>query len=143
MAGRRGQTDGSLTRGGLWPRSRNQRGTTFVEALVALSLFGVGAAAVANLLSQHIRMQGTNGTTTAAISLAEEELEDIRALEYADITSRWAVQVVGGTTYGLQTNVVANAPEANMKTIQTTVTWAEPSGAKEYALYAIYTDVTH
>lgn len=110
---------------------------------MALALFGVAAAAVGDLLSHHIRMQGTNGTTTTAISLAEEELEDIRALDYADITSRWAVQVVGGISYGLQTNVAADWPEANMKTIQTTVTWSEPSGAKEYALYAIYTDVTH
>lgn len=110
---------------------------------MALALFGIAASAIGNLLSQHVRMQGTNGTATCAISLAEEELEDLRALDYADIASRWALRVVGGVSYALQTDVVANAPEANMKSVQTTVTWSEPTGAKRYALYAIYTDVTH
>ncbi len=120
----------------------NQRGTTLVEALVALTLFGMAAAAIGQLLSQHIRLQGDNASVTTAIALAESELEDIRSLDYPQIASRWAIQVVNGTTYSLETDVVADAPEANMKTVSTTVTWADALGSKQYALNAIYTDVT-
>ena len=140
---RKAQAHDSSPRREIGQFGQHQRGATLVEALVALALFGVAATAIGNLLSQHIRMQGTNGTTTSAISLAEEELEDLRALDYGDIASRWALKVVGGNSYALQTDVVADSPAANMKSVQTTVTWSEPTGAKRYALYAIYTDVSH
>jgi len=120
-----------------------QRGTTLIECLVAIVLFALAAAAVGDLLTAQIRMQGSNGTTTTAISLAAGELEDVRALHYEDMASRSSTNVVGGMAYTLDTGVVANSPQPNMKTVRTTVLWTEPTGAKSYTVHAIYTNVTH
>jgi type II secretory pathway pseudopilin PulG len=113
-----------------------------MESLVALTLFALSAAAVGTLLTNEIRLQGTNGTTTTAVSLAERELEDLRSMDYSDIASRSATSVVGGATYYLTTTVVPDSPAPLMKSVTTNVTWTEAVGAQSYLLYAIYTDVT-
>ena len=123
-------------------RFRNQRGVTLAESLIALALLGIAVSAIGDLIVQQVRLEGNNGTTTTAIALAEAELEDMRALHYDDMLSRSSTSVSGGTTYTLQTSVVADSPAPNMKTVSTTVTWAEALGARAYAMYAIYTNVT-
>ena len=121
-----------------------QRGATLIESLVALGLFGVAAAAVGTLLTQHIRVERTNGTTTAAIAVAEAELESIRSLDYPSIATRAfdPTPAAGRPAYHVQTTVVADSPAPSLKSITTQVNWTEPAGAKSVSLYAIYTDVT-
>ena len=123
---------------------RRQRGATLIESLVAVSLFGIAAAAVGGLLTQHIRRQATNGTTTAALTVAETELESIRSLDYSDIASRTTdpTPAAGSPAYHVVTTVVADYPAPTLKTITTQVTWTEPSGTQSVSLNAIYTDIT-
>ena len=123
-------------------RARNQRGSTLMESLVALALFSIGAAAISTLLTQHIQQQVTNGTGTTAIALAGKETENVRALDYQDISCRAADSVVDGANYHIETTVIDNHPKDNMKSVTTTVTWTEPRGPQTYSLYAIYTSVT-
>jgi len=123
--------------------ARNERGTTLVECVAAIVLFAIAAAAIGDLLTEQIQMQRSNGTTSTAISVAAGELEDVRTLNYGDMANRSSTTVVDGVTYNLETSVVANSPQKNMKTVHTTVVWTEPTGAKSYTLHAIYTDVTH
>lgn len=123
-------------------RFRNQLGSSLFESVVAVALFGLSAAALNNLLIQHVRSQGTNNTTTAATSVGERELESLRALDYSGIASRSSTTVIGVTTYTVQTTVATDTPAAGMKSIATQVGWSEPTGAKTVSLYAIYTDVT-
>jgi prepilin-type N-terminal cleavage/methylation domain-containing protein len=124
--------------------SHTQRGATLVESMVALGVFGMVAAAVGTLLTQHIRSERTNGTTTNAITVAEAELEDIRSLDYSDIATRTfdPTPAAGSPKYHVQTTVVADSPAPSLKTITTQVTWTEPAGSRSVSLYAIYTDVT-
>jgi prepilin-type N-terminal cleavage/methylation domain-containing protein len=125
-------------------RIRAQRGATLIESLVAVGLFGIAAAAISNLLIQHIGAERTNGTTTTAIAIAEAELESIRSLDYADIASRTIdpTPATGSPTYHIRTTVVADSPAPSLKSITTQVSWTEPVGAHSVSLYAIYTDVT-
>ena len=121
-----------------------QRGATLIESLVALGLFGIVAAAVGNLLIEHIRRERTNGTTTAAVGLAEAELESIRSLDYPDIASRVTnpTPAAGSPAFHVLTTVVADSPAPSLKTITTQVSWTEPAGSQSVSLYAVYTDVT-
>jgi prepilin-type N-terminal cleavage/methylation domain-containing protein len=125
-------------------RQTHQRGATLVESLAALALFGIAAAAIGNLLTQHIRTQTTNRTTTGALTIAEAELESLRALDYGDIASRTVdpTPAAGSPAYHVQTTVVADSPAPNIKAITTQVSWTEPAGSKSVSLYATYTDVT-
>lgn len=123
-------------------RIRNRHGSTLAESLVAMGLFAVTAAAMGQLLAQHIRLQGTNGTTTAAITLAAREFEDMRALDYNDMVSRSSSVTAGAITYTVQTTVVADSPEPNLKSVTTRVSWAEPTGPQAYTAYGIFSDIT-
>ena len=120
----------------------SQRGATLLESLVAVVMFALTARATEILLSQQLRMQVTNFTTTAAIVLASKEIEDLRALDYPNVASRSSSVTAGAITYSIRTTVVADSPKPNLKSITTSVTWTEPSGPKAYSLYAVYTDVT-
>ncbi|HVO25340.1 MAG TPA: type II secretion system protein [Candidatus Margulisiibacteriota bacterium] len=126
------------------PNRWNQRGATLIESLVALGVFGMVAAAVSTLLTQHIGVERTNGTTTAAITIAEAELESLRSLAYPNIATRTfdATPAAGSPTYHVETTVLTDSPAPSLKSITTQVTWIEPAGSKSVALYAVYTDVT-
>jgi type II secretory pathway pseudopilin PulG len=116
----------------------NQHGSTLVESLVALSLLGLTAAAIGNLLSREISLDATNGTSTTAISLAEQELEDLRAQDYDAVASRSSTNTVDGATYNVQTTVVPDSPAPDMKSVTTTVTWTDVRGPQSYDVYTIY-----
>jgi type II secretory pathway pseudopilin PulG len=120
----------------------SERGSTLIESLVAIGLFGLVMAAVGDLLITHIRMEGLNVMQTTAIGLAERELEDLRAIQYSDIVSRTSTQTVDGMRYTITSTVTADTPAPNEKSINTAVTWTDRSGAQSYALNAIYTAVT-
>jgi hypothetical protein len=118
-----------------------QQGSTLLESLVAIGLFGLAMAALGNLLVTHIRLEGSNLMQTTAIGLAEREFEDLRAIDYNDIVSRSSTSTIGGIAYTVTTTVTADMPAANMKTINAAVTWTDRTGAQSYALSAIYTAV--
>jgi type II secretory pathway pseudopilin PulG len=122
-------------------RLRTQHGTTLVESIVALGLFAIGAGAVGSLLTQHIRQQVTNGTSTTAVSLAEQQFELLRGLNYDDIAGSTTVTAVDGMTYTIRTTATSNVPAPNMKQIEVQVSWTEPKGPQVYTGYAIYTAV--
>jgi len=122
-------------------RWHSERGTTLVEALFAVGLFGVAAAAIVVLLVGQIRQQGLNLARTSAITLAERELEDLRTVDYASISSRSFTKTIGGMNFTVGTTVLPDTPAASMKTISTVVTWTEPNGPQSYSLSAIFTSV--
>jgi prepilin-type N-terminal cleavage/methylation domain-containing protein len=120
----------------------NARGSTLIESLIAISIFGLGMAAIGNLLVSHIRMQGLNLTYTTAIGLAERELEDLRAINYAHIVNRSSTQTVDGIRYTITTTVTTDVPLPNEKSIMTVVSWTDRSGNHSSRLDVIYTALT-
>jgi prepilin-type N-terminal cleavage/methylation domain-containing protein len=124
-------------------RLTTQPGFSLIEVVVSLGLFVLAAAAVSSLLVSQMRMETSNATTTTAISLAARTLEDIRALDYADIpASQTSTTTVGGLTYTVTSRAVFDTPSTGMASITATVRWNEPLGARSYTLNAVYTDVT-
>ena len=119
-----------------------ERGSTLIESLVALGLFGLMASAMGSLFTTHIRAEGSNVRRTAAIALVEQEFEDLRSLDYDSIMSRSSTSTTGHVTYTLTTTVVPDMPAPNMKTITATLTWTDNYGPQTYSANAIYTAVT-
>lgn len=122
-------------------RSSNQRGSTLVESLVAICLFGLCMVAMSNLLVTHIQMEGANLRQTTAIGLAERELEDLRAINYSEIVSRSSTQTMGNIAYTVTTTVAQDSPSPNEKRINTVVSWTDRGGVQSYALNTIYTAI--
>jgi type II secretory pathway pseudopilin PulG len=65
-------------------RSRRQRGAMLVELLVAVTLFGFTAAAVAQTLVAAQRLRATSERWMRATQLADERLERLRAGDRSD-----------------------------------------------------------
>lgn len=122
-------------------RARSVHGVTLTETMVALTLFALCASAIGRLMTTQIRLASTNNLTSRAYALAEQELENIRGYDYSDIASASSSVDVGNVRYSIATNVQANVPAVNLKTITVTVTWTEPTGNKNVALNTIYTAI--
>ena len=92
-------------------------GSSLVEALVAAAVVLTVAAGVAQLLIWSRRAVWGAGAETAAVSLAVEKLEQLRALE-------WRVDAAGLRHSDRTTNLSGEAPAANGTGLQ-----RSPSGA--------------
>ena len=120
---------------------QDARGVLLIETIVALGLFALGVATMGGFMVHQIRAAGSNRYYTEAYTLAEQELEDLRALEYQDIAPRSSESAVGGMTYKIESKVKSGDPGPNMKGIKVTVTWNEPGGKKNVELRTIYTAI--
>ncbi len=123
-------------------KRRRSRGFTLLEVLVSLSLFGLVASGIGALAAQTMVRTIENRHSTAAALLAQQELERLRGLEYADVAPLSATTTMGGRSFTVVDTVLNNNPAANMKKITVTVTWRGPEGPRSYAISTIYTDVT-
>jgi prepilin-type N-terminal cleavage/methylation domain-containing protein len=122
-------------------RKRQRRGFSLIETLVSISLFALSAAAIGGFLTQQIRAAGANFRTSYAYTVAEEELEAIRALDYDQMVSRSSTKSLGATRFNIATAVTPNQPSANMKSIQVTVSWTDNSGEKNVTVSTVYAQV--
>ena len=123
-------------------KRRRQRGFTLVDILAGLTLFAIVASAVALLATQSVRRTVENRHSSAAVLLAQRELERLRGLDYPLVAGGVTSASMGGQAYTITTSVQTDAPAPNMKQIAVVVSWTGPEGARSYGLHTIYTDVT-
>lgn len=123
------------------PPWRNSRGVSLMETMVALSILAFSSATVGQFIVRQTRMANTNHLTSVAQTLAEEKLEDLRALDYDDIAPSSSTKTVGSIVYTVGAEVQANAPGPNMKQIVVDVSWADPLGAQHVTVHTIYTAI--
>lgn len=121
----------------------SEHGFTLIEAMAALGVFALAAAAIGNLFISHMRMETSNATETTAISLAAKELEGLRALDYTNIPgSRNSTTTVGGVAYTVTSTATFDSPASGMASVATTVSWTDQLQAQSYTINVVYTDVT-
>lgn len=98
-------------------------GFTLIEILVALVILGVSLLALAGLMVTTTRNNASAGQVTEAATLAQDKLEELRAIPWDRVASGQDQQV-GSTGIGYERswNVVTNG---NVKTITITVNWSD------------------
>lgn len=129
--------------------STRKSGFTFLEVLVALSLFAVGMISVLAIFPVNRRFLLQSANTTQAVELAQEKLEQVRALTYNDLTVgayEAAAPVTADTTnplsqYTRQTTVTlldGNRQTTNtdqgLKKVDVQVSWKEHGANRQYTL---------
>ena len=119
-------TRGVPRRGHPLARLAGERGTTLMELLVAVVLFGLTAAALAQTLVSAQRLRASSEHWLRATELADERLERLRAGDRSEdaasigvFTRTWRAGVADGT--------------AEMERIDLTVEW-EDRGPQRFAL---------
>ena len=81
--------------------NRRQRlgGFTLVEALVAMAIFALGLAALMPLVIANVRANDSAGVRTRAVALAQEKVEEIRAMTFDGVLALVADTETVDTVY--------------------------------------------
>lgn len=122
-------------------RRVDSAGSSLLEALVSLSLLAILTAAVGTFLTGHVRRSAWTYQRTYAYSLAQQELEEMRALDYDNLVSRAKTVPSGSATYTVSTTVVPNSPAPQLKTVSVTVSWTDQRGPQSITVATAYAQV--
>lgn len=127
-------------------RTIGNRGFSIIEALVASTIFAVGMAASAGMLTLSMKTTQSSSLDAHAAALAQQELENLRSLVYASIATRdpftsVAPDVFYGASFLVHSDVQIDQPAANMKTITVTASWTDRGAPRSYVMRSIYTNI--
>ena len=130
-----------MLRFSLKPKSSSE-GFTIIEALIAMAILSVGLLAMGSLLVSIMGYNKSAGHVTAATTLAQDKIEELKNTFYDSIstttTTENDIDAEGnaGGIYDRETQVAADTPGPNMKEVNVTVsyTW---KGAQSVSLKTI------
>jgi type IV pilus assembly protein PilV len=101
-------------------------GFTLIEIMIAVAIISIGLLALGGLQVSLIRGNALSQRMTAAVSVAEQAVEQIKKTPYANIQSESPTQVTAsGLKFTSQVDVTNDTPLTNTKTITVTVTWSD------------------
>lgn len=128
---------------------KRQGGFTFLELLLATSLFTVGMISVLQIFPVNRRLLTQSSQTTQAVYLAQEEMEYIRTLDYATLTTgnfepTETLDNTGGAIFTqyqrstvvslIDSNRATTATDIGLKKVVVTVTWTEHNISRQYSI---------
>ncbi len=101
-------------------------GFTLIEIMIAVAIISIGLLALGGLQVSLVRGNALSQRMTAAISVAEQKIEQVKNTPYANIQAESATQIqASGINFTRQVTVTDNSPLANTKTVNVTVTWSD------------------
>lgn len=120
------------------PRQRlknNQEGFTLIELMIAIVILSVGLLGMATLTGSIVQKNKFSNDLTAATTLAQDKLEDVRANGYASAVSETKTACV--TPFSeYQREVTVSTLSAGMKQVTVKVYWG-PSDAHDIEIKTI------
>lgn len=118
-------------------RKKRSKGFTLVEVLIAVLLLGIGMLSMASLAATVINGNSFSSKMTTASTLAEDRLEQVQRLGFANAASAAGTEssVPGYASFSRVTTVTTGSPGANMLTATVTVSW--DSGARSLTMRTI------
>ncbi len=122
-------------------KSRNEKGFTLLEILIAITVLSIGLLGMAGLTTNIIHGNMLSKKVTTATTLGQDRMEHFRRLGYsatptADTTTTENYNSIANfSSYKRVSFIDVNSPSAGMKTITVTVYWK--SNAESVALKTI------
>lgn len=108
-------------------RPPHQRGFTLIEALIALVVLSLGLFGLMQIQTRVMTETGDSKTRTAAVNLAQEKLEELRARSYARIVSDHDGETVpaepGGSADFTRSWAVTGHTSPPYKEVSVTTSW--------------------
>ncbi|MBM4055195.1 MAG: prepilin-type N-terminal cleavage/methylation domain-containing protein [Planctomycetes bacterium] len=99
----------------------NNCGFSLVEIMLSIAIIAIGLFAVMSVLIIIIKGNTHSNRSTAAMTLAQDRLEDFGNMDYDDIAGTYTVY--NDPDYYLLATVANNTPVTNTKTITINVYW--------------------
>ena len=115
-----------------------EEGFTLIEIMITLVILSIGLTALAGLQVSAIKGNTFSKRMTAAVSIANEKLEQMKDTDYANILSESSTQITrSNMRFTRQVTVTNNSPLANTKTVNVTVTWSDGSNSHSVPITTI------
>lgn len=119
------------------PLKRKNGGFTLIELMIAILILSVGLLGMATLTGSIVQKNKFSNDLTAATTLAQDKLEDVRANGYASAVSETKTACAGDfSDYQREVTVNNDTPASGMKEITVTVYWG-PSDAHDVEIKTI------
>ena len=109
------------------PRVQRRNGFTLIEILIALGIFTAAILGVAISATSVIKANQSSYSTTIAINLAQDKLEELKALPASLASGGPVTDSINGETFSRSWTVTSDSPITGMKRIDVTVTWTDYS----------------
>ena len=107
-------------------RNSANQGFTIIEVLVAMGIFTVAILGVAISATSVIKANQVSYSTTIAINLAQDKLEDLKANPTSLASgSESPILDDSGEAFARSWTVTANSPVTGVTKIDVTVTWTD------------------
>ena len=116
-------------------KSRNEKGFTLLEILVALTVLSIGLLGMAGLTTSIIHGNTLSKKVTTATTLGQDRMEHFRRLGYSgtpstDTTTEENYNSIPDYPFYKRVSFIdVNSPSAGMKTITVTVYWNSDAGS--------------
>jgi type IV pilus assembly protein PilV len=106
---------------------RETNGFTLIEILIATVIITIVSLGATSLTVGIMRGNSFSKRLTTAITLAQDRLEDVKRLGYANVGTAAGTQNYGSITnfsgYKRVVTIANDTPAAKMKTVNVTVSW--------------------
>jgi type IV pilus assembly protein PilV len=110
-----------------------EEGFTLIEIMIALVIMSIGLTALAAVQISAIRGNAFSKRMTTAVSIADEKIEQIKSIPYANIISESSIQITqSNMNFTRQVTVTNNSPLPNSRKVEVVVTW--PEGSKSHSV---------
>ena len=104
--------------------TRNNKGFTLIEVLVAMVILSVGLLGTAALITGIINSNKLSNRITTATTLAQDKMEEIKRDGYSNAANEARVSLTSPyDQYEREVTVIDPSPAANMKTVTVKVYW--------------------
>jgi prepilin-type N-terminal cleavage/methylation domain-containing protein len=128
---------------------RHQKGFTFLELLIAVTLFSVGMISVLQIFPVNRRLLAQSTQASQAVYLAQEQVEYIRTLDYPTLTTgtfeaKAYLSTTGSAAFGqyqrdtvvslIDSNRASTVTDVGLKKVVVTIYWSEHSVNRQYSV---------
>jgi len=102
-------------------------GFTLVENMLTLVIMSVGLLALAGLQITALRGNDLSRRMTTAVSIAEQNIEQLKNTPYTNIQTEAASEVTASNLHFTRQVTVTNGPLPNTKSVSVLVSWQDQS----------------
>ena len=102
-------------------------GLTLVESMLTLAIMSVGLLALAGLQITALRGNDLSRRMTTAVSIAEQNIEQLKNTPYTNIQAEAASEVTASNLHFTRQITVTNGPLPNTKSVSVLVSWQDRS----------------
>lgn len=111
-------------------RLRDKKGFTLLEVMITMVIFAIGLLGLASMQVMAIKGNSFGQQMTAASTLAQNQLEEMRQNTGALTNGNDTVTDQNGTIYARTWTVTPNTPQTSMTTVLLTVQWTDSINAQ-------------